>query len=1117
MKINKDQLIYSPSDLTNHINCPHLTELNRKVAQGELEKPAPYFNPSLEALREKGNDFESDFLEKLKAEGLSILQGKQDTPLTAERTIEGMQEGYDIIFQARLKSHKWAGWADFLRKVDRPSELGDWSYEVWDTKLAKTTKASTILQIGLYSQRVAEIQGCAPEAMKVIKPNEEEDVYRYDDYAAYVRLVQRRFETTLEKGAATYPEPVDHCDICRWWARCNAQRRKDDHLTFTAGMGKSQIAELKAQEVTTLAQLAKEPNPVSFTPTKGSQHTYNKLRDQAKIQWDSRENNNELLHDILPLEEGRGLYLLPEPHEHDIFLDFEGARMVEPDGLEYLIGYYYQGDYYALWANNEQQELANFKQFMIWASALKEDHPKLHIYHYAPYEATAFKRLMGKYATCENEVDGFLRSGTFVDLYRVLRQTLIASVERYSLKDLEPFFGYTREMDLREVSKPKTTFEYLLEIGKPEDADPSDRNVIERYNKDDCHALIALQKWLEEIREEQIKKGEEIPRPESKPTDAGEGITEHQERIMPLVEGLLDGVPPIRGERSAKEQAQFVLAHFLDWYRREKKAMWWEYFRLLQLEPDELLNERKALSYLEFTGESYAEKRSRVDVYKFPPQEADLKTGQLKSQEEKTVGNLYSLNREEGILEIKKGPKYQEQGHPEAVIQLQDISAKEKEESNIRIAEWGVDHGIGAEVEQYLVARKLLLRVAPDFPDRKDGQNLIDYCVEVLEGMKGDFLAIQGPPGAGKSYTGSHLIFKLVQSGKKIGVTAMSHKVITNLLQKTYDLFAEQGISVNIIQKTKSDGLSWTTENNNGKIVEAIESHQIIAGTSFMWAREDFESTVDYMFVDEAGQLALIDTVALAQATTNLVLLGDPNQLQQPQQGVHPAGTEVSALEHILDGQQTIGEDQGIFLGTTWRMHPDINKIVSELFYQNRLTPEAHLANQHLSGQESIKPGLCSIQISHEGNSSSSIEEMEGIKQLLETLISEGLTYTDQHGESRAITASDIKIISPYNAQVNLLKEALPDYEIGTVDKFQGQEAPIIIYSVASSSPEEAPRGLDFLYSPNRLNVAISRAKVLFVMVSTPHVFAADCKSPKEMKLVNAFCRFLEMAYPIEI
>lgn len=1114
MKFSDNYLIYSPTDLSNFINCKHLTELEKRKARKEIDEPEMRYNPSLEALKEKGIAFEQDHLAELKAKGLDVVEIDDENRTKAEQnTLQAMHAGVDVIYQARLKTDRWAGWADFMIKTDKKSDLGDWSYEVWDTKLATNTKAGTLLQIGLYTQRIAEIQGQDPEFMGVIKPDGKE-IFRYHDYAAYIRLVQQRLEEALASDVDTYPEPVSHCDICKWWKLCNAQRRADDHLTFVAGMGKSQIVELRQQNIDTLAKLAELPNPVPFDPEKGSQHVYNKLTDQASIQLESRNDDFKPLHEILPLEEGRGFYILPEPSEHDVYLDLEGARMVEPDGLEYIIGYYYKGEYTALWAKNEQEELKNFKTFIDWAHELKQKHPELHIYHYAHYEPSAFKRLMGKYASRENQVDDLLRAETFVDLYRVLKQSLIASVERYSLKDLEIFFGYERSMELRKVSGPKTSFEYLLEIKKPESADPQDLEVVEEYNKDDCHALIELQKWLEKLREEEIKKGTNIPRPELKQGDPSEKITEHQERILPLFNELLKEVPISADERTSQQQASFILAHFLDWYRREDKALWWEYFRLQELEPDELLDERKAVSYLTFTGNSYQEKRSRVDIYTFPPQEIDFKEGSLQNQLGENVGNLHSIDKERGLLEIKKGQAVQGLEHPTELIQIVHIRAGEKEESIIRLAEWVVQNQIDSTEESFRVSRNLLQRQAPGLPVRAQDQKPMEFAIEAAYGLSHDYLAIQGPPGSGKSYTGSHLILALIRDNKKVGVTAMSHKVISNLLIKTYELAQKENYNIKIIQKGGSDpnAVPWTVAGRNDQIVNGISNHQVIAGTSFMWARQDLAESVDYMFVDEAGQLSLIDTVALSQACTNLVLLGDPNQLQQPQQGVHPAGTQASALEHILDGNQTIQKDQGIFLETTWRMHPNVNQIVSELFYQNRLRTEPHLANQAMVRNEPYEAGLVLMEANHEGNSSSSSEEVELIHNLVERLTKNDLKYVDDEGNEHPITKGDIKIISPYNAQVNLLQDLLPDIEIGTVDKFQGQEATIIIYSVASSSPDQAPRGMDFLYSPNRLNVAISRAKVMFIMVASPDIFEAECKSPKEMKLANAFCRFREMA-----
>lgn len=1114
MKLKNNKIIYSPTDLANHLNCRHLTELNKQEVRGEIVPPEIYDDARLEEIRLRGTEFETGYLNSLKSQGLRVAEINDDEIDPVSKTIQAMQEGFDVIYQARLKTDSWSGRADFLIKVEQPSKFGDYAYEVWDTKLASNTKAGTLLQIGLYTQQLAVLQGAVPEFMGVIKPHGKE-MFRYHDYDAYIRLVQQRLEKALTTDTDTYPEPVPHCDVCKWWKVCQERRRTDDHLSFVAGMGRRQADELRNQGVNTLAELAKISEQLTFTPTKGSTLTYEKLSAQARLQYLSRENEDQPMHEFLELEPQRGLFLLPEPSKHDVYLDFEGARFVEPDGLEYLIGYYYQGEYKALWALDEEQERLNFEQLIDFIHQVKKENPEAYVYHYSPYEPSAIKRLTGKYASRAVEVDFLLRSKSFIDLYRVVRQSLIASVERYSLKDLEKFFSYEREMDLRKVSRPKIRFEILLEQKQVTEADESDKKIIEEYNADDCKALPGLQRWLEELRMQLIAQGQDIPRPPLTDGQASDSVNTQQEENAHLFQKLMDRVPVQLSEHTPIDRAYYILAHLLDYYRREDRVVWWDYFRLRELEPDELLDERKAISYLTLN-RSYQEKRSTVDVYSFPPQELDLKIGsKVENREGKKVGTLKAVDRDNRSLEIKYGNNTPRVLPIGGIIQLQRVEPDKKVDSIKRLATWVAEHEMNSEGKDFRVARKLLQRKGPNLPPRNNGQSVVDYALTVLENLDGDYLAIQGPPGAGKSHTAGNLILGLIKKNKKVGITAMSHKVITNLLNKVQQLADQDGTTIQMIQKPQSDyddaGLPWNICKSKQSILEMLPDSHVIAGTSFMWADEDLASSVDYLFVDEAGQLALVDTLALAQATNNLVLLGDPNQLQQPQQGVHPAGTEVSALEHVLDGNITIAEDQGIFLSTTWRMHPGINELVSKLFYQGRLTTEAHTARQEFTGNIPYQAGLLLMECHHSGNTSSSQEEVNLISDLVRQLTSGQLMYDDGNG-SKPVTSNDIKIISPYNAQVNLLRDALPGIEIGTVDKFQGQEAPIIIYSVASSSTADAPRGMSFLYSPNRLNVAISRAKALFIMVASPSIFEAECNSPEEMKLANAFCRFREVA-----
>ena len=1117
MKYKNNQIIYSPSDLSSHSSCRHLTQLNKQHARGEISDPEVFTNRVLQMLKEKGIEFEDNHLKEIKDQGKTVSEISTDDPHAEKHTIDAMKAGIDVIYQARLKEEgKWSGWADFLKKVDKPSDLGDWSYEVWDTKLANETKAGTILQIGLYSERVAKIQGVTPEYMGVIKP-EGEEYYRFDEHAAYIRVVKRNLEEAIANHEETYPEPVGHCDICRWWKNCNTIRRRDDHLTFVAGMGKSQIKELNLHDVDTLEKLAYLDFPVPFDPSKGVKVTYNKLREQARVQHTSRQNGYEPYYETLDIEEGKGLNKLPGPSPNDIYLDFEGDRMVDPDGLEYMIGYVYKGEYQAFWAKNETEEKEIFEQFIDFAFKLKQEDPSLHIYHYAPYEVIAFKRLMGKYASRENEIDTFLRSNTFVDLFSVVRQSVRASVEKYSIKDLEAFFGYERMMDLRELSSHKSQLELLLQTGNIDKLTKETKDAVQLYNQDDCKSLVWLQAWLEDIRARLIDKGENIIRPEDGDGDASDNITRHQERIQPIMNALLDGVPPIKAERSKVEQARYILAHMLDWYRREKKTFWWEFFRLKELAEDELLEERKAISFLEYTGNREPEKRSVVDTYTFPPQECDMRPGQtVEDQEDNKLGTIHEIDIDAGILRIKKGPSKIDLPHPISVMNLESINSSTKEEAILKLAEWVVDNGMDSEVETYRAARQLLMNTPPSLTEeRKNNEDILEHTFDFAAKLDNSYLPVQGPPGAGKSFTGSQLIVRLAQQGKKIGITALSHKVITNLLSKVLEVAQDEGFNIQMIQKSEpqpDNPSPWTVSNDENSIQALIGRVDVIAGTSFMWSKAPYEDSVDYLFVDEAGQLSLIDTLAVSHCCSNLVLLGDPQQLKQPQQGVHPDGTEISALEHVLQGEKTISDERGVFLDETWRMHSSINAFVSELFYENRLKSKAHLDQQLIIGSKYAGSGLYLEEIEHTGNTNSSSEEVEKVSEIVTQLTSGYVNFINEKGEEATLTANDIKVITPYNAQVQAIKQLLPNLEVGTVDKFQGQEAPVIIYSVATSSLEEAPRGMDFLFSPNRFNVAVSRARTSFIMVANPAIFEVECKSPHQIKLANAFCRFKELS-----
>jgi uncharacterized protein len=1121
MKKENSKYIFSPSDLANHISCKHLTNLNKKAANDEIKKPV-YKNRVLDMLRERGIKFEEAYLQQLEAEGKVIVKISQQSSNPVKETEEAMKNGVDVIYQARLvEEGAWGGWSDFVLKVDKPSNLGNWSYEVLDTKLATETRAGTILQIALYSEKIGFIQGVMPEKMWVQNPDGQKE-YRVDDYISFVRLAKKRLVESIDNENVTYPEPITHCDICNWWEHCNKQRRQDDHLGFVAGMGTAQIKEMRSNNINTLEAFAKWKMPTNFSPNKGAAETYQKLNDQARVQYVGRTEMRNV-YETLPVVPEKGFNALPAPSKHDIYLDLEGDPMVEPGGLEYLFGWYYDGVYTPIWVNNEAEEKAAFEQFVAFVLNKQVIDENLHIYHYAPYETTAFKRIMSKYATCENEMDSMLRAGTFVDLYGIVRQSVRASVEKYSIKDLEKFFGYERQMELRTLSKIKAEFEFLLETQKLNEVTDEMRDGIQLYNQDDCVSTYRLHLWLEGLRAELLQKGIELTRPMAKEGDASEGIKDHQKRIKPIFDALMQGISENSAERvTAVDKGKFVLAHMLDWYRREKKSFWWEYFRLLELPADELIEERGALSYLQYTGKVEQVAKSVIETYTFPHQESDIKKGdKIRNQSGETAGTIEELDLKKREVKIKKTVAKAGQ-HPISIFPFEDFPTDDKENAIIEMAQWVVENGLDSDLPNYKAGRDLLLRNNPrTIAPVIETDNTLDLALDWSLKLDETILSIQGPPGTGKSYTASNVIIGLIKANKKIGITALSHKVITGLLEKVQIEADKINLPINILQKVSSSNKEtypWKTTTDNATMVSHMPTANVVAGTSFMWSTPHYKNAVDYLFVDEAGQLALIDTLAITQSTKNIILLGDQQQLQQPQQGVHPEGSEVSALEHIINGHQTILKEQGVFLKETWRMHPTICAFDSELFYENKLNAIPSLINQAvLENTAFAGAGLFHVNISHQGNTNSSDEEVNVIDKIVKDLTKGDVFWNDKDGEKTVLTRAHIKIISPYNAQVQKLLERIDDVAVGTVDKFQGQEAPVVIYSVATSSPEEAPRGMDFLYSPNRFNVAVSRARGIFIMVSNASIFEPDCKSPAQIKLANPYCRFIEIAEKVNL
>jgi uncharacterized protein len=1050
---------------------------------------------------------------------------------SVQATLEAMTEGVPVIVQGALRHGNWGGRADILRRVEKQSALGAWSYEVLDTKLARETKAGTVLQLCLYTDLLERMQGTAPEHMYAVAPWSDfvPQQFRFADYAAYYRQVKRCFEKALvqEYAPQTYPDPNQHCDICRWYETCDRQRREDDHPCLVANITKVQMKELAQHGVSTMASLAALSLPLQWRPERGSVVSYSRIREQARIQVEARERGVAGF-ELLEIEPGFGLTRLPEPSPGDIFLDLEGDPFVGEHGLEYLFGYLLTDDqgqstYRGEWALGRAEERQAFEHFVDFVMERWVSFPSLHIYHYAPYEPAALKRLMGRYGTREEEIDRMLRAKLFVDLYGVVRHCLRASVESYSIKRLEPFYGFTRQIPLSDANSALANFQANLELGDVPSISEKTRSIVRCYNEDDCRSSAALRDWLEERRAELVVGGTPVPRPEGGEDGApNENVAAWLARIEPVIKRLLLYVPDDPGERTEEQHARWLLANLIDWHRREQKAVWWEFFRLGALSAEDLLDERPGLSGLKFQGEVGGTARAPVHRYSFPPQETDLRGGEdLRNCGGDKLGKVEAISLEERAVDIKKR---QDSAaiHPEAVFAHKIVGAEVIAEALLRIGEYVAENGIEGP-GCYQAARNLLLRRPPPVGDqsvRQEGENTLQAALRLSAYLVDGVLPVQGPPGSGKTFTGAQMICALVRQGKTVGITANSHKVIRNLIDKVITEADELGIVLDCCHKADE------VEEARHRLTFARCSEDLLGsmgssvnvggGTAWLWSRPDAFESVDVLFVDEAAQMSLANVIAVSQAAKTLVLIGDPQQLDQPIQGSHPDGCDVSALHHILGGAQTITVDRGLFLEETWRLHPEICGFTSELFYTGQLRPRDGLDVQTVSGKTRLSgAGLRYLPVPHTGNQNNSPEEAAAIADLVNEVIAAGVSWTDRNGAVHAVTLADILIITPYNAQVFEIQQQLPGARVGTVDKFQGQEAPIAIYSTATSSHADAPRGMEFLYSLNRFNVATSRAMCVSVLVSSPELFEAECRTPRQIQLANAFCRYLELAEPI--
>ncbi|MHB8718394.1 MAG: TM0106 family RecB-like putative nuclease [Candidatus Dormibacteria bacterium] len=1127
MHLVDGRLLLSPTDLVGHLACQHLTQLELAAARGAIDRPERS-DPELELLARKGEEHEAAQREEL-ARGRRLVEiaDRGDTLAglaQAERdTQEAMRSGADVIYQATFFDGKWRGRADFLERVPTPSSLGSWSYEVADAKLARTVKVAALLQMCEYSHQLARLQGSAPESMHVILGTGERETHRVADYDAYFRSARARLTAIVDDDPQpTYPDPVRHCQVCTWRDVCDRRRRDDDHLSLVAGMRGDQVRRLVEAGIPSVAALAAATAPAASI----SDTAWQRLRQQAALQVEERTTGAPL-YDLIDCDQGGlGLAALPLPSRGDLFFDMESDPFAEDGGLEYLFGITEVVDgrpcFTPFWGHDRAGERVAFERLVDLVTDRLARDPSLHVYHYSSYETSALKRLMSRHGTREDDVDRLLRGGIFVDLYQVVRQGVRVSRESYSLKQLEVFYMGTRTEDIGDAAASIVAYERWRDSG-----DQAELDAIAAYNERDCESTWRLRGWLEERRAEYEATRGCLPRPEPRTLEPSAAQVAASAETLALAAELMVDVPDQSGARTNEQQGRWLLANLLDWHRREARSEWWAYFDRLTKTDEQLVDDADSLGDIRHLGEVRREARSAVHAYAFDPaQEHKLDVGKsaVDPRTGRGAGTVVAIDNDSGSIELRRGPTLHEVPHPTSLIPSAPISQGIMVEALRRLARVVLDDG-GDSGTEWQAARDLLVLRAPRIAGIEPGQPLVQpgedptqAAIRVVAGLGASYLPIQGPPGVGKTYTAAQVILDQVRRGCRVAVCATTHRAITELLTAVCNTATGAGTTLRVLQKCEEDAVCTSPgvrrAGNSEEVEQALRGREVdvVAGTPWLLARPAMAGQVDVVVIDEAGQMSLANALAVAGAGRNLVLLGDPQQLAQPSKGIHPPGAGVSALQHVLADHETVPPDRGVFLATTRRMHPEVCGFVSSSFYDGRLGADPACSAQRVNGSSAVAgTGLRLVPVEHSGNRTWSPEEVAAVRHLADSLLE--MTWTGSDGVERPLGLDDILVVAPYNVAVSRLREHLPaGARVGTVDKFQGQEAAVAIFAMATSSAEDVPRNLEFLFNRNRLNVAVSRARAVAVIVCSPLLLEAGCRTPAQLRLVSTLCTFAESA-----
>ncbi|MDQ0647150.1 putative RecB family nuclease [Microbacterium natoriense] len=1057
-------------------------------------------------------------------------------------TIEALNSDATVIFQAAFKTDEFVGFADFLRR----DPDGRWRVE--DSKLARRAKVTALMQLAAYVDQLDRLGVPRSDEVDLILGDGTRSTHRVDDLLPLFQVRRARLraliaDRAIASGAAGTPLAWgdDRGDLeivaCGRCATCEEQVLAHRDLLMVARMRPVQRARLRVGGIETIDALA----TASDAPEGMNPDTFDTLRAQARLQLRADVAGEA----TFEVHYAAAIHTLPVPSHGDIFFDFEGDPLYTepaPDGeahwgLDYLFGWVDNADQYsALWAHDFAAEKQALEDFLDFVAARRSAHPGMHIYHYAPYETSHLVAMAARHGVREGEVDKLLREGVFVDLYPLVLRTVRVGSRSYSIKKLEPLYmgDEVRTQDVQKGDDSIVQYVAARELaaaGEQAEADAVFADLAD-YNRYDCVSTRRLRNWLIDIAREKGVR----PAP---PDQADEIVYEPSPRSVSL---LADAAHDV--DSGGDGLVHRIAAAAIDYFPREAKSFWISHFARLR-EPvtmwettrDVIRIDRFASTVLRdwSVGEGRRVMSRDIEIrgevapgttlgaggepfalYEMPaPFEIDAPSRAVHAARTVKIAEVL----DDGYLITEASVRGQT--WDELPIALTPAAPPRVASLQGAIDEWADAVHLAAPDFPRDAATDILRRIPPrtisGAPLPEAGEDTIDAIVRGVLDLDRSYLAVQGPPGTGKTFTGSRVIARLVKEhGFKVGVVAQSHAIIDTLLERV----VADGVPAGQVGKAPKDGAaepSYTPIPKGGMAAflgEHADHGVVVGGTAW-----DFSNTqrvdragLDLLVVDEAGQFSLASTIAVAAGAQRLLLLGDPQQLPQVSQGAHPEPVNTSALGWVMDGDEVVRPEYGYFLARSWRMHPSVAAPVSKLSYAGRLASAPVAAKRSLDG---VEPGLHVVALRHRGNATESPEEAAEVVRIVREIV--GRTFTDDDGAVRPLEQCDIIVVTPYNAQRQLVLDALAaagfgEVPVGTVDNFQGKEAVVSITSLAASSGRDAPRGPEFLLLQNRLNVAISRAQVAAYLIHSPALLDDLPHTPDGVTRLSAFARLVGAA-----